>query len=383
MHERIYLDHQATTPLDPRVRAAMLPWLGDRFGHPESTHHAFGWDAEKALEQARAQVADLIQAEPKEILFTSGGAEADSLAVRGVMEALHTKGRHLVTSAVERSTIRDVAALLVSRGWEQTVVEVDPRGRVEPEAVRGAIRDDTVLVSIQTANQEIGTLQPVAEIGAICREKDVLFHTDATAAAAWLPLSVEALGAHLVSLTGHLMHGPMGIGALYVKRRRPRVPITPLIHGGGAKRRGGTPNLPGAVGLGVAAELCRRERESDAERIGALRDRLEAALEEKAGGIDRLGDVARRLPNVSALTVEGAEGEALVLGVPRVAMATGSACTSRTLEPSYVLRAIGLDKRRGDTSVRFGLGRFTTEAEVEEGATLIVDAIERIRAMRA
>ncbi len=379
MTTRIYLDHTATTPLDPDVARAMDPWLGGRFGNPASPHHVFGWDAEKALELARAEVADLVHAEPREIVFTSGGTEADNLAVLGRVRA-RGAGERVVVSAVENRAVHDAARALEKQGVPVTFVGVDSVGRVDLAALERALDGEVALVSVQVANAEVGTLQDVEAVGHLAAARGVTFHADATQAAAWVELDVRRMGVHLLSLSAHRMHGPMGVGALYV-RRRPRVRLAPLLYGGGQEGglRAGAPNLPGAVGMGRAAEICRERRADDARRVSTLRDRLEDGIANAAPGVAVLGDVRHRLPNVSALSVEGVEGEALVLAVPSVAMATGSACASAGLEPSYVLAAMGLPKRTADQSVRFGLGRFTTEAEVDEARRVVVEAIARIR----
>lgn len=363
----------------------MAPYWTERFGHPASRHHAYGWDAEKAVEDARAHVASLIGADPREIVFTSGGTESDNLAVKGVAETLAAKGRHLVTTGIENRPVLESCAWLETRGYEVTHVAVDEHARVDPVAVAAALRPDTILVSVQWANHEVGTVQEVATIGVICAERGVLFHTDATHAAAWVPIDVKAAGVHLLSLTAHRMFGPKGIGALYVRRRRPRVRLAPLLHGGGHERgfRSGTVNVPGAVGLGRAAELVEAERDSDASRVAGLRDRLEAGLLEGVEGIRVLGDPSRRLPGTSALAIADVEGESLLLGASRLALSTGSACSSATLEPSHVLRAMGLSKEAIDTSVRFGLGRLTTADEVERAVRVVKDAVQRIRASGA
>ncbi|MHC5009874.1 MAG: cysteine desulfurase family protein [Planctomycetota bacterium] len=381
MPAAIYLDHHATTPVDPRVVEAMAPYWRERFGHPASRQHAFGWDAEKAVETARSRVADLVGAESREIVFTSGGTESDNLAVKGAAETLASKGRHVVTTAVENRPVLDACAWLERRGYEVSRVAPDERGRIAPADVAAALRPDTVLVSVQMASHEVGTVQDLEAIGAVCAEADVWLHTDATQASAWCPIDVAAQGIHLLSLSGHRMFGPKGIGALYVRRRKPRVRLAPQLHGGGHEHgtRSGTVNVPGAVGLGMAAELCREEGAEDVRRVGALRDRLETGLLAGAEGIRVLGGTEDRLPNNSAISVAGVEGEALMLGVPQIALATGSACTSATLEPSYVLEAMGLPKTVADTNVRFGLGRFTTGAEIDETIRRVVDTIARIR----
>lgn len=366
MARPIYLDHLSTTPADPAVVEAMLPYLGERFGHPGSGGHAYGWEAEKAVETARARVADLIGAEPAEIVFTSGGTEADNLAVKGVGEQLFAKGRHVVTTAVENRPVLDCCQWLERRGFRITRVAPDDTGRVAPQAIAEAMEDDTILVSVQAANHEVGTLQPLRDIGRICAEHDALFHTDATCALAWLEVDVRELGIHLLSISGHKMYGPKGVGALYVRRRRPRVRLQPRLHGGGHERglRSGTINVPGAVGLGVAADLCRTQREEDSARGRDLRNAFEAAVTEAAPDTRLLGNPAARLPGVSSLAVPRVEGEALVTALTDVAIATGSACTTAVPEPSHVLRAMGLEKDIVDGAVRISLGRASTAEEL-------------------
>lgn len=385
MPDPIYLDHQATTPVDARVVEAMEPYWSERFGHPASRHHAYGWDAERAVEEARASVAALLGADAHDVIFTSGGTESDNLAVKGVALALRSKGTHLVTTQIENRPVLDAMAWLETQGFDVTRVGVDERARVDPEAIAAAIRDDTVLVSVQWANHEVGTVQPMTAIGQVCAERGVWLHTDASQAAAWLPIDVEAAGVHLLSLTGHRMYGPKGIGALYARRRKPRVRLVPLLHGGGHERgmRSGTVNVPGAVGLGRASELVRAERGADAERVGALRDRLEAALAGGIEGLEILGDLSCRLPGTTAVSVDGVEGESLLLGASAVALSTGSACSSATLEPSRVLSAMGLSKAEADTSIRLGLGRFTSADGVDRAARALIDAAARIRAAAA
>lgn len=376
-----YLDHPSTTPVDPRVVEAMAPYWTERFGHPASRHHPYGWDAEHAVDAAREEVAGLIGGEAREIVFTSGGTEADNLAIKGVAEALASKGRHLVTTAVENRPVADSCAWLETQGFEVTRVAVDEAARVDPGAVEAAIREDTVLVSVQWANPEVGTVQPLHEIGAVCEARGVLLHTDASQAAAWEPIDVQAAGVHLLSLAAHRLYGPKGAGALYVRRRNPRVRLAPQLHGGGHERglRSGTVNVPGVVGFGRAAALCTAEREADATRVTLLRDRLQASLADGLDGLRVLGSEAHRLPGILAVAVEGVEGEALLLGASGLAFSTGSACSSATLEPSPVLPAMGLSKREADTSVRLGLGRFTTASDVDAAIRIVTDAVLRIR----
>lgn len=383
MGEPIYLDHQSTTPLDPRVAEAMAPYLAERFGHPASGSHAYGWDAERGVESARAQAADLIGADPREIVFTSGGTEADNLAVKGVAEALAAKGRHLVTTAIENRPVLDSCAWLAARGWEVTHLVPDGAGRVPAEAVREALRPDTVLVSVQYANHEVGTVQAIPEIAAVVAEHGAWLHTDATQALAWLPVDVAQQGIHLLSMSANKMYGPKGAGALYVRRHKPRVRVAPQMHGGGHERglRSGTVNVPGVVGLGAAAALCREQREDDAARVSALRDRLELRLAQRIPGVRVFAEDARRLPNNANVAFEGVEGESLLVALPDVALATGSACTSASLEPSYVLPAMGVDASTAAGSVRFSLGRFTTEAEIDTAVERVVEVVERTRAL--
>ncbi len=378
----LYLDHLSTTPPDPRVVEAMLPWLREQFGHPASRGHAYGWAAEEGLEIARAQVADLIGAEPAEIVFTSGGAEADNLAVKGLAEALSAKGRHVVTSAVENRPVLDSCAWLERRGFTVTRVAPDDAGRIAASAIEEAITEETVLVSLQAANHEVGTKQPLDEVGRVCKERDLIFHVNAVHALAWVAIDVKSAGIHLLSIAGDKLYGPKGIGALFVNRRRPQVRLAAQIHGGGHERgmRSGTPNVPGAVGLGVAADLCRMEAETDRQRVRKLRDTFENALIAGADPAHLLGNPAHRLPSVAPIRFEGVEGEALVTALPQIAFSTGSACTSATQEPSTVLRAMGLTSEALSESVRFSLGRTTKQTDLEQAVPRIVDAVERLRA---
>jgi len=380
----LYLDHLSTTPLDPRVREAMEPWLGPRFGHPAARSHAYGWEAEEAVETARARVADLVGADPQEIVFTSGGTEADGLALQGAFEAYPGRGRHLVVGAVEHRPVRDTAQFLAARrGAEVTTVPCDGRGRVTAAAVAAALRDDTVLVAVQAANAEVGTVQPTEAIGAACAARGALFHVDAAHAAAHLALDVRRDGVHLLSLTAHRMGGPKGAGALYVRRRDPRVRLVAAMHGGGHERgmRAGTVNVPAVVGFGAAADLVRAERATEAARVAGLRDRFEAAVLGRVPGVVRHGDPGGRLPGVSALAFDGVEAEALLMGMPDVAAASGAGCSSATLEPSYVLRAMGVPDRVGHGTVRFSLGRTTSSDDVDRAAARVIETVERLRAL--
>ncbi len=383
MKDFVYLDHQAASPVDPRVLEAMAPFLADRYGNPASGQHAFGWDAEQAVETARAHVADLIGAAPRDVVFTSGGAEADNLAIKGTAWAREARGRHVITSVIERASVRESCAWLAKRGFEVSAVGSDAQGRIDIDAILEALRDDTILVSLQIANHEVGTLQPLAELATALADHPAYLHTDAAAAAAWIALDVQDLAVDLLSLSGGRLFGPKGIGALYVRGRKPRVRLEPLIHGGGGERgrRGGALNVPGAVGLGRAAEIAREERQEDSIRVAGLRDHLEGAVVDGVDGTTILGSISARLPDVSTLTLPGVEAEALLLGAGKVAFGTGSACASATMEPSPVLRAMGVDKTSADSSVRFVLGRRTTQDEVRRAASWVVDAARRIRSM--
>jgi cysteine desulfurase len=376
------MDHHSTTPVDPRVLDAMLPYFTERFGNAASRSHVFGWRAEEAVEEARDEVARLVGATAREIVWTSGATESDNLAVKGVARFHAARGRHLITTAIEHKAVLDAMAALTREGFEVTVLPVSAEGLVDPEAVRAAIRPDTVLVSVMHANNEVGTIQPVEEIGRITREKGVLFHTDAVQSLGRIPFDVEAAGADLVSLSAHKMYGPKGVGALYV-RRRPRARLVAQIDGGGHERgyRSGTLNVPGIVGFGAAARIAREEMPAEAPRILALRERLRRAI---LAGIDRVsvnGSLDRRLPGNLNLSFEHVEGEALLIALKDVAVSSGSACTSASLEPSYVLRAMGVSDELAHASIRFGIGRFNTEEEVDHVARLVVEKARRLREM--
>ncbi len=384
----VYMDHHATTPCDPRVVEAMVPYFTEHFGNAASRNHAFGWKAEEAVERAREQVAALIGASAKEIVFTSGATEADNLAIKGVVEMYGEQGPgHLVASVVEHSAVLDTVRHLERKGAQVTWLPVDAQGRVDPLAVRDALRDDTRLVCVMAANNEIGTVQPIAEIGAVCRERGVFLLTDAAQAAGRVPFDVEAMHVDLAALSAHKLYGPKGVGALYVRRKRPRVRLSVQMHGGGHERgmRSGTLNVPGIVGFGAACEIARKERDDEARRVAGLRDRLWARLSEALPAIYLNGpplDVPdARLPNNLNVSFAYVEGESLLMGIPEVAVSSGSACTSASLEPSYVLKAIGVGDDLAHTSIRFGLGRFTTAAEVDFVAGRVIDTVRRLRAM--
>ncbi len=376
------MDCHSTTPVDPRVLEAMLPYFGDRFGNAASKSHSFGWKAEEAVEEAREEVARLIGATAREIVWTSGATESDNLAVKGVARFHAARGRHLVATSIEHKAVLDSLAALTRDGFEVTVLPVSGEGIVDPEAVRAAIRPDTVLVSVMHANNEVGTVQPLEEIGRITREKGVLLHTDAVQSLGRIPFDVEAMQADLVSLSAHKMYGPKGVGALYV-RRRPRARLVAQIDGGGHERgyRSGTLNVPGIVGFGRAAALAREEMPVEAPRILALRERLRRAI---LAGIDRVtlnGSLERRLPGNLNLSFAHVEGEALLIAMKDVAVSSGSACTSASLEPSYVLRAMGVSDELAHSSIRFGLGRFNTEEEVDHVGRVVVEKATRLREM--
>jgi cysteine desulfurase len=378
----IYMDCHSTTPVDPRVLEAMLPFFSEGFGNAASRSHSFGWRAEEAVEEARGEVARLIGATAREIVWTSGATESDNLAVKGVARFHAGKGRHLVTTAIEHKAVLDSMAALSREGFEVTILPVSGEGLVDPEAVRAAIRSDTVLVSVIHASNEVGTVQPVEEIGRITRERGVLFHTDAVQSLGRIPFDVESSNADLVSLSAHKMYGPKGVGALYV-RRQPRARLLAQIDGGGHERgyRSGTLNVPGIVGFGAAALLARDEMPEEAPRILALRERLRRAI---LAGLDRVvvnGSLALRLPGNLNVSFEHVEGEALMIAMKDVAVSSGSACTSASLEPSYVLRAMGVPDDMAHASIRFGLGRFNTAEEVDHVARLVVENVGRLREM--
>ena len=381
MSTAIYMDNHATTRPDPRVVEAMMPYLTTEYGNSSSRTHAFGWRAEEAVTRARTQVAKLLNADPKEILFTSGATEANNLAIRGVLRARADSGDHLVTAATEHAAVLDVARDLQEQGARVTILPVDRHGRVDPQAVRAAITDRTVLVTLMAANNEVGTLLPLAEIGALCKERGVLFHTDAAQATGKIPIDVQAMGIDLLSISAHKIHGPKGVGALYVRRKNPRVILEPLLHGGGQERglRPGTLNVPGIVGLGAALEIARAEMPAEARRVAALRDRLQAGILARVGDVVLNGAPAERLPNNLNLSFAYVEGEALLLSLDGVAVSSGSACTSEKREPSHVLKAMGVTDDMAQTSLRFGLGRFNSEAEVDDVIERVAAAVARLR----
>ena len=378
----IYLDYQATTPVDPRVLEAMMPYFTTKFGNAHSRSHSYGWEAEEGVEKARAQVAKLIGADEKEVIFTSGATESNNLAIRGVAEFYKDRRNHIVTTVTEHKCVLDTCRHLEQQGFEVTYLPVQKNGLIDLEVLRAAVTDKTVVVSIMAVNNEIGVIQPLAEIGKICREKGAFFHTDAAQAAGKIPLDVEALNIDLMSISGHKIYGPKGIGALYV-RRKPRVRLVPLIVGGGQERgfRSGTLPTPLCVGLGEAAEICMKEMDAEARRLKKLQDRMLKGLQSKLTDIVVNGDLEHRIPGNLNISFAYVEGESLMMGIKGLSVSSGSACTSASLEPSYVLRALGVEEEMAHTSLRIGLGRFTTEQEVDRAVEELVHHVNKLRAM--
>jgi cysteine desulfurase len=401
----IYLDHNATTPVDPRVFEAMKPYFTEIFGNSASRNHSFGWAAEIAVEKARVQVARLINAgvvvkkepdgsiahwndgsvreESPEIIWTSGATEGNNLAIRGVADMYREKGKHIITQVIEHKAVIDPCKRLQRDGYDVAWLQPDATGRIDPKQVEEAIRPDTILVSIMYANNEIGTINPMREIGRICKARGVLFHTDATQAVGKIPVDVEADGIDLLSFTAHKLYGPKGAGALYVRRKNPRVRITPLMDGGGHERgfRSGTLNVTGIVGTGAACEIAMKEMPEESKRLKRLRDRLHKTITDSIDYVTLNGHPDHRLPHVVNLSFAYVEGESMLLSIDDVAVSSGSACTSASLEPSYVLKALGVTEDLAHSSIRFGLGRFTTEEEIDYVATKLVRAIKRLREM--
>jgi cysteine desulfurase len=375
------MDNHATTRVDPRVVEAMLPYLTEKFGNAASRNHSFGWDAEQAVEAARRQVARVINASPKEIIFTSGATESDNLAIKGVAWMNREKGNHIITLPTEHKAVLDSSKRLEKEGFKITYLPVQKDGLLSLDDLRAAITDQTILVTVMAANNEIGVLQPLEEIGRLCRERGVLFHTDAVQAYGKVPLDVEAMNIDLMSISAHKIYGPKGIGALYVRHKNPRVELTPMIDGGGHERgmRSGTLNVPGIVGLGKAAELCAEEMPEESKRMAALRDRLKDGILAQLDGVYVNGSLEHRLPNNLNLSFAYVEGETLLMGMNDVAVSSGSACTSATPEPSYVLKALGVEDELAHTSIRFGLGRFNTEEEVDYVIKRVVETVNRLR----
>ena len=376
----IYMDNHATTPVDPRVLDTMLPYFTTEFGNAASRNHVFGWNAEKAVDQARDQVAALIGATGKEIVWTSGATESDNLAIRGVAEFYKDKGNHIITTQTEHKAVLDTCKFLEKQGFKVTYLPVKPDGLVDLDGLREAMTDKTILFTIMLANNEIGVVQPVAEIGAIVKQKGAIFHTDAVQGAGKIPFDVNACRVDLASISAHKMYGPKGVGALYV-RRKPRVRLAPLILGGGHERgmRSGTLPVPLIVGFGRAAEIARQEMPEESKRLLALRDRLRRQIQDAISETYVNGSLEHRLPGNLNISFAYVEGEAMMMALKEVAVSSGSACTSASLEPSYVLRALGIGEELAHTSIRFGLGRFNTEEEVDYVARLVIDKVNKLR----
>src|SRR6201985_3545799 len=377
----IYMDNHATTPLDPRVLEAMLPYFTGRFGNAASRNHSFGWEAEKAVEHAREQIAKLIGATAKEIIFTSGATESDNLAIKGIAEMYRERGNHIITQVTEHKAVLDTCKRLEKYGYRVTYLPVKADGLIDLEDLKRAIDEKTILVTIMAANNEIGVLQPIREIGKICHEKGVLFHTDAVQAVGKVPVNVIADNVDVLLLSGHKVYGPKGVGALYVRRRNPRVQISEQINGGGHERgmRSGTLNVPGIVGLGAACEIAGAEMEAEAKRETELRNYLRAKFEKALDYVHVNGNMDHHLPGNLNMSFVYVEGESLLMGINDIAVSSGSACTSATLEPSYVLKALGLGDDVAHSSIRFGLGRFNNKAEVDYVSDKIIDVVQKLR----
>ncbi len=381
----IFMDSQSTTPVDPRVLEVMLPYFTEKFGHPASRNHPFGWEAEAAVDKARGEVAKLIGArDPKEVVFTSGGTESINLALKGAAEMYREKGNHIVTTAIDQRATMDVCKRLERQGFEVTYAPVGHDGLLDLDGIRKVLTPKTILISVMFANNEIGTIQSIAEIGKLAKEKGILLHTDATQAAGKVPVDVEAMGIDLLSATAHLMYGPKGVGCLYVRRKNPRVRIAPMMDGGGHERgmRSGTVAVPLAVGFGKAAEISREVMAEESKRLAALRDRLQDSIVSKVDEAFVNGHPERRLPHNLNVSFAYVEGESVLMGLNKeVALSSGSACTSATLEPSYVISALGVDSELAHSSIRFGLHRFTTEEEVDFVGKRTVEVVHRLREM--
>ncbi|GAV88131.1 Aminotran_5 domain-containing protein [Cephalotus follicularis] len=378
----LYLDLQATSPVDPRVLDAMLPFYLSRYGNPHSRTHLYGWESDLAVESARSQVADLISASPKEIVFTSGATESNNISIKGLMHFYKDKKRHVITTQTEHKCVLDSCRHLQQEGFEVTYLPVESDGILDLEKLKSSIRPDTGLVSVMAVNNEIGVIQPLEEIGQICKQFNIPFHTDAAQALGKIPIDVDKWNVSLMSLSGHKIYGPKGVGALYM-RRRPRVRVEPQMNGGGQERgiRSGTVPTPLVVGFGAACELAKKEMEYDERRISKLQDRLLNGIRERIDGVVVNGSMERRYTGNLNLSFAYVEGESLLMGLKEVAVSSGSACTSASLEPSYVLRALGVEEDMAHTSIRFGIGRFTTEGEIDRAVELTVTQVEKLREM--
>ena len=377
----IYMDNHATSPLDPRVLEAMIPFFTQKFGNAASRNHSFGWEAEQAVENAREQIAKLIGATAKEIIFTSGATESNNLAIKGIAEMYKERGNHIITQVTEHKAVLDTCKRLEKYGYRITYLPVKADGLIDIEDLKRAMDDKTILVSIMFANNEIGVIQPIAEIGKLCHEKGVIFHTDAVQAVGKIPVDVNTMNIDVLSLSGHKIYGPKGVGALYVRRRNPRVQISAQIDGGGHERgmRSGTLNVPGIVGLGAACEIAGQEMAEEAARLTEMRDHLRRKLESALDYVEINGNMEHHLPGNLNASFVYVEGESLLMGINDVAVSSGSACTSATLEPSYVLKALGLGDDVAHSSIRFGLGRFNTMAEVDYVGDKVISIVSKLR----
>lgn len=379
----IYLDNSATTRVDPRVLEAMLPYFTEKYGNSASRNHQFGWAAEDAVDKARGQVASLINASPKEIVWTSGATESNNLAIKGVAGMYKDKGKHIITDTIEHKAVLDPFKRLQREGFDVTWLDPPTDGVIRAEQVAAAIREDTILVSTMWANNEIGTVNEVPQIGKVCKDKGVLFHTDGTQYFGKMPIDVEAAGVDLMSASGHKCYGPKGVGMLYVRRRRPRVRLTAILDGGGHERgmRSGTLNVPGIVGMGEAAELCGKEMAEESKRLRGYRDKIEAAVNAQLDGVQVNGHAEHRLPNVCNISFAWVEGESLMMAIRDIAVSSGSACTSASLEPSYVLKNLGVGDELAHSSLRFGIGRFNTEEEIDYTIEKVIEGVNKLREM--
>ncbi|GMU83526.1 MAG: cysteine desulfurase [Planctomycetota bacterium] len=380
---KIYLDNNATTRVDPRVVEAMLPFFTEKFGNAASRNHSFGWEAEEGVETGRRQIAEVIGADSKEIIFTSGATESNNIAIKGVAAMYGEKGKHIITQVTEHKAVIDPCKYLEQHGFRVTFLPVDKTGTIDLNQLKDAMTPDTILVSIMHGNNEIGTIQPVAEIGKLCKERDVLFHTDCCQTFGKVKIDVQAMGIDLLSLSGHKIHGPKGVGALYVRRKKPRVRCEAVLHGGGHERgmRSGTLNVPGIVGLGKAAELCREHFDTEVARLKALRDRLLTKITTQLDEVYLNGHATNRTPNNANISFAYVEGESLMMGFADVAVSSGSACTSASLEPSYVLKSLGVGDELAHSSIRFSVSRFNTEEEIDYVAEKVVRAVRKLREM--
>src|SRR3954462_1959579 len=377
----IYMDSHATTRTDPRVIEAMLPYFTEYFGNAASRNHSFGWEAEQATEKSRKQIADLSVATPKEIVFTSGATESNNIALKGIAEMYAERGNHIITQVTEHKAVLDTCKHLEKEGLRVTYLPVQTNGLIDLDQLRDAITDKTILISIMYANNEIGVVQPVKEIGKIAKEKGVLFHSDAVQSVGKVPVNVIADGIDVLSLTGHKLYGPKGVGALYVRRRNPRVQLTAQMDGGGHERgmRSGTLNVPGIVGLGVACEIARKEMPEESTRLRKMRDYLKDRLTTELDEVNINGSMEHRLPHNLNISFQYVEGESLLMGINDIAVSSGSACTSATLEPSYVLKALGLGDELALSSIRFGIGRFNTQEDIEYAAGRVIEVVKKLR----